>query len=1347
MPQRPHRRGATLLIVLALLALFAAIAISFVYYADSHAAAAALFREGQAQARPDVDPELLLAYFLGQLIYDADDTTGLYSALRGHSLARLLYGWNDDDPGGNVVPFNGTGPLHEPVSFPGGGAPTVLDGYDLVNYTCFRNADGSLTDGFIRDPERLGTRSDRGPRGPYTGGFNAPYTYPDRNNLFLAAAKADGTVLVPSFHRPWLRDPGDPRSGFGSLDPRNPNWYDRTKPWLRYLVLRPRPADHDGFPPPEDAGGDVKNLVASPGGNDSIWLDLDFPVLTARDGRRYKPLFAPLILDLDNRVNVNVHGNVRGAGRRHLSNQGWGPWEVNPGRVLTRGNEWANLLLGSHRPPRLGRYGKDAQPGSAGKELPAGPAPHAYAQADFDAANGGPGGAPTGALRLPGLGASPFACLPSFPAGYGNGSGGGPGSERWQHPALGIHSWPASDDRRFAASDLEALLRYADQGSPALTSELFRLCPTNFSDPRSRRLVTVHSSDLDRPGVTPWLFDRAAFACGQPLGDPYLPAVGPPVPFPPLALRGSAAVPGDSDFRTPGARFDSPAVDWRSQDAALGRVDLNRFLPPYPHQGRGLSPAGYSAVPLTGAAGRFDADPAVRAQFLAAQAARQQLADDIYRRLLAVTGVPAPATPASPGDAELAPRRWLAQLAVNIVDFLDEDDVSTPFNFYTARDAGDPSFDPGGVSAGNPELPRYWVFGTELPRVVLNEVLTEYQLPPSDSAGTFPVRVWVELFNPLPAGPHPAAAQQQDAKPVPFYVPPEVSRPGYSPFRIVLASTNPNAGGPLLPRPGLNDNVLGTPDIVRAATEDAEFASSSGPAPQGFILLGPPGPDARDSIRPRLPAGTPWLQSPNLQFAVSFTPPGTWIPDERPAGVTVLLRRLANPHLPYDPRPAVTGAPNPAYNPHMTIDYLQGIPLNNATSPQTVNASRGRRQPYAADPSQVAPQSPLAGSSTWHTLGRRNDPVPGAGRYDWLVHLDRRLISPMELLHVSGYPPHQLTQRFISRDPTGGPARPFNHRVPWFDQANRLYRVFEYLTAQPPGTEVAVSGRGGGKINLNTVWDPETFRALCDAQPGSAFTAADVDALFQRLLALRTPDGKPGPADRPFLGMAAGFAPAPGDPLYPPGGVALFPAGSGINDTFLRSGAPGGGPDTGRLLQIPAAPHPYLRDQLLIKIFNRLTTRSNVFAVWLTVGFFEVKDDRTRPVKLGPELGRAECRHVRHRMFAIIDRTGLRRFTTATRTAVAAPGRASVLLTESSGTSLGGGRWGFRPGSVLWIEPGTGREEAVTVQAVDAGGFVARFARPHPAGSAVIGPGNPGPQPGYDPRRDPGVVLYLSIID
>ena len=49
-------------------------------------------------------------------------------------------------------------------------------------------------------------------------------------------------------------------------------------------------------------------------------------------------------------------------------------------------------------------------------------------------------------------------------------------------------------------------------------------------------------------------------------------------------------------------------------------------------------------------------------------------------------------------------------------------------------------------------VPKYWVFGTELPHVVLSEVLAEYQDPPVVT-GTPPapttVRVWAELHNPF----------------------------------------------------------------------------------------------------------------------------------------------------------------------------------------------------------------------------------------------------------------------------------------------------------------------------------------------------------------------------------------------------------------------------------------------------------------------------------------------------------------------------------------------------------------------------------------------------------------------
>src|SRR5262249_8795507 len=216
----------------------------------------------------------------------------------------------------------------------------------------------------------------------------------------------------------------------------------------------------------------------------------------------------------------------------------------------------------------------------------------------------------------------------------------------------------------------------------------------------------------------------------------------------------------------------------------------------------------------------------------------------------------------------------------------------------------------------------------------------------------------------------------------------------------------------------------------------------------------------------------------------------------------------------------------------------------------------------------------------------------------------------MELLQVSAFKPHELTQRFMT------PGEPFTHRVPWSRPELRLYRLFEFLETHPlaDGSSLTPGGRIPGKININTIWDPETFLALCDPQPANAFRApdlyrplgkgegfdnpADPQTVYWRMMLARTPHllsgGGPGPAHRPFQSLAAGYR----DPSD------QYPAG-GINDTFLRTdpldprkrlfeaGRPG-----------PGNHHPYLKDQLLAKIFNHLTTRSHVFAVWVTVGFF-----------------------------------------------------------------------------------------------------------------------------------------------
>ena len=81
------RRGV-ILMVLAMLTLFSIVGVTFVLFSDATAMSARINKEGETQIRPDMDPELAMAMFLGQLIYDLrDDPTGVQSSMRGHSFS------------------------------------------------------------------------------------------------------------------------------------------------------------------------------------------------------------------------------------------------------------------------------------------------------------------------------------------------------------------------------------------------------------------------------------------------------------------------------------------------------------------------------------------------------------------------------------------------------------------------------------------------------------------------------------------------------------------------------------------------------------------------------------------------------------------------------------------------------------------------------------------------------------------------------------------------------------------------------------------------------------------------------------------------------------------------------------------------------------------------------------------------------------------------------------------------------------------------------------------------------------------------------------------------------------
>jgi hypothetical protein len=344
----------------------------------------------------------------------------------------------------------------------------------------------------------------------------------------------------------------------------------------------------------------------------------------------------------------------------------------------------------------------------------------------------------------------------------------------------------------------------------------------------------------------------------------------------------------------------------------------------------------------------------------------------------------------------------------------------------------------------------------------------------------------------------------------------------------------------------------------------------------------------------------------------------------------------------------------------------------------------------------------------------------------------------------------------------------FQHRAKWFNDTTRLYRFLELVRTRDLMAGMSSQGRVPGVINLNAVWEPEVFQALLD-HPQAA-------AIFQQLLAQRSPPttagGPPaiGPTDHH---MTAAQATALGYTLNVPfrplstGLTAATAAGgqtpvaTGVNNTILRQftlGTPGQRlfditqDNQGNALTAPV--HPYLKHSLLAKIFNNVTTRSNVFAVWVTVGFFEVKDETTRPIKLGAEIGRLENRHIRHRFFAIVDRSDMRVLNLISQNVVPPPpqGQTTTLtLTSTTGnltfTTVSGSQMTVQLGDVFTIDPNLPSEETLVVSSVTANSFTATCRKGHAAGATVTFRGHPGPWPNYNPRLDRAVVPYFSVID
>ena len=192
-------------------------------------------------------------------------------------------------------------------------------------------------------------------------------------------------------------------------------------------------------------------------------------------------------------------------------------------------------------------------------------------------------------------------------------------------------------------------------------------------------------------------------------------------------------------------------------------------------------------------------------------------------------------------------------------------------------------------------------------------------------------------------------------------------------------------------------------------------------------------------------------------------------------------------------------------------------------------------------------------------------------------------------------------------------------------------------------------------MNLNTMYTQDQFNGLMNYFPGMYDpTAAEWNKFVQSRRGLG--DSATDPLALPGSSTPTRFA----NPFrsFAGGDFNFTPPAQEINATVFRPDPANSNrplfqydrtlPGVNPLTWQPndADRNPYFRYQALARLGNLVTTRSNVYAIWITVGYFQVSPnpngaDAAHPdgYQLGQELGSDTGEIERHRAFYIYDRT------------------------------------------------------------------------------------------------------------
>lgn len=571
------------------------------------------------------------------------------------------------------------------------------------------------------------------------GRMNENWDAPDLQNLYLSATIPDPSepsgikhitigskkypCIIPSFHRPALV-----QRNSGTMTAQNsfrPLSVDANFPQLgdQNLSAQDRPVYG-----PWDVDTDGDGIA------DSIWIDLNLPVQTSSDGRRYKPLFAIKIEDLDNRINVNFQGNEQHYSPQAVSNglyladgsqtnaypikgTGLGPPEVvmKLGLGLTD-TQYQQLLIGNGTLP--GRYGSDGVAGSGASGTPTPIASDTISSTKFFtipgnySAGGGAYQSPPDMVGQLARGVSPQGQLVTDV----------PTDTASDLRARAAYRTRALHDSRFVPNELERILRYYDVDAAQLPSRLENLAGVlSGGSPlytHNRRLVTTASYDVPAAVATP---TRSLLSGGnhETYRDP-------------MALLRKRL--GSSMLS------ETQILAFVDRDLYFGlKMDLNRPL------GDGVDSNGNNVVDEA-EAGEVGAEfglgfNAVNGEDFDGNGstdatdqlyARHQLAKHLY--VLASLCVDTGLTP------DQAVQHQLAQWAINVVDFRDSDAIMTPFEYDpNPFDGWNPDCD-GNIGAGEAfGASRRLVWGLERPELLLTESLAMHDRRTQDTEDEDPV--------------------------------------------------------------------------------------------------------------------------------------------------------------------------------------------------------------------------------------------------------------------------------------------------------------------------------------------------------------------------------------------------------------------------------------------------------------------------------------------------------------------------------------------------------------------------------------------------------------------------------